>query len=271
MTISKPDWATESVDTNRPNPARVYDYLLGGHHNFAADRAAAEKLIARLPRAAEGAVALRAFLRRAVNLFTSEEIDQFLDIGSGLPTEGNVHDLARTTIPEARVVYVDIDPVVIMHSSQILEDDPRAEIIEADLRSPSSILEHRDVVRLLDFGRPLGVTMTSVLHFIVQDELAYGAARTIVDALAPGSYVAISHGLVEDRTRKMVDDVVEDYKAAANVRPRRQEEIAGFFDGLELVEPGLVRTPLWRPEDPDDLMLDDPTTSNALVGVGRKP
>jgi hypothetical protein len=270
MAISKPDWVTEGVDTNRPNPARIYDYLLGGHHNFAADRAAAEKLIARLPRALEAAVALRAFLRRTISFFTAEGIDQFLDIGSGLPTEGNVHDLARAIIPGARVVYVDIDPVVVMHSSQMLKDDPGATIIEGDLRSPSSILEDEEVLKLLDFSRPLGVTMTSVIHFIVDDELAYGATQAIIDVLAPGSYVAISHGLVEDRTQSIVDDVVKDYKAAANVRARRRAEIARFFDGLDLVHPGLVRTPLWRPEGPDDLMLDDPTSSNALVGVGRK-
>jgi hypothetical protein len=224
-----------------------------------------------LPRAVEGAVVQRAFLRRAINLFTAEGIDQFLDIGSGLPTEGNVHDLARATIPEARVVYVDVDPVVIAHSSQMLKDDRWATIIEGDLRYPSSILEHDEALDLLDFSRPLGLTMTTVLHFIVDDGLAYGATRTLIETLSPGSYVAMNHGLVEERSREMVEDVIEEYKRAADVKARRREEILKFFDGLELLEPGLVRGPLWRPEGPDDLLLDTPELTNMLVGVGRKP
>ncbi len=270
MSMHRDDWIADGVSLDRPNPARIWDYLLGGNHNFAADRAAAEKVLERLPHVAEAAVVQRAFLRRAIDLFTAEGIDQFLDIGSGLPTEGNVHDLARATIPEARVVYVDIDPVVIAHSSQMLKDDPRATIIEGDLRYPSSILEHEEVAELLDFDEPMALTMTSVLHFILDDDLAYEAARTMIDAVAPGSYVAMSHALSEEETRDAMGKAVEDYKVAANSTLRTHEEIARFFDGLELIDPGLVRAPLWRPEDPEDLMADAPEHYIGLVGVGLK-
>jgi hypothetical protein len=269
--IRENDWIVDGISQDRPNPARIYDYLLGGHHNFAADRAVAEQLIGTFPGTREGAVVHRAFLRRAIDLFTAEGIDQFLDIGSGLPTAGNVHDLARATIPQARVVYVDIDPVVIAHSSRMLKDDPRATAIQGDIRDPSSILEQKEVVDLLDFSRPLGLTMTAVLHYLTDDELAYGAAATLIGALAPGSYVAISHGLLEEHDRDLLEKAVDDYKSADNVKLRTRDDIAGFFDELEFVEPELVRAPLWRPEGPDDPMLDTPEAYTGLVGVGRKP
>ncbi|MBS3784114.1 MAG: SAM-dependent methyltransferase [Anaerolineae bacterium] len=270
--MDKPSWVVESVDLDRPNPARIYDYLLGGHHNFAADRAAAERMLALLPHSADACVVQRAFLRRTVDMCTAEGIDQFLDIGSGLPTMGNVHDLARATIPDARVVYVDVDPVVIAHSSQLLKGDPLATIIEADVRRPTMILEHEEVRNLLDFSRPMGLTMTSLLHFVLEDDLAYSACETLIDALSPGSYVAITHAIVvEGEKQDVVKKAKNDYKAAAEVRPRRREEIARFFDGLEILEPGLVSAPLWRPEAPDDLLLDNPEGYVGLVGVGRKP
>lgn len=272
MSLSKPSWVVEGVDLDRPNPARIYDYLLGGHHNFAADRAAADRMLELFPHSAEACVVQRAFLRRAVDLCTAEGIDQFLDIGSGLPTAGNVHDLARATIPTARVVYVDVDPVVIAHSRQLLKDDPLATIIEADLRRPTTILEQDEVRRLLDFGRPMGLTMTSVLHFVLDDDLAYEACGTLVEAVSSGSYAVITHSiLIEDDRRETFEKARDDYRAAAEIQPRRREEIARFLDGLELLEPGLVRAPLWRPESADDLLLDNPEAFLGLAGVGRKP
>lgn len=271
MDVNERNWIVDGVSLDRPNPARIWDYLLGGHHNFAADRAAAEKLLEKLPFAVEAAVVQRAFLRRAIDLFTAEGIDQFLDIGSGLPTEGNVHDLARATISEARVVYVDIDPVVIAHSSRMLEDDPGATIIEGDARYPSSILGDQEVVDLLDLDRPLALTMTSLLHFIMDDALAYGATRTLVDALASGSYVAMSHALLEEKSREAMEGAIQDYRVAAAMKARTHEAIARFFDGLELIEPGLVRAPLWRPEESNDLLTNNPEAYVGLVGVGKKP
>ena len=270
MTGSRPSWVVEGMKIERPNPARLYDYLLGGHHNFAADRAAAEKLLERLPHLKEEAIIQRAFLRRAINLCTSEGIDQFLDIGSGLPTAGNGHDLARSTIPYARVVYVDVDPVVIAHSSEMLKDDPGATIIEGDVRYPNTILEHPGVRDLIDFERAVSLTMTSLLHFVEDDDLAYGATTTLIDALAPGSYVTMSHGMLQKHTEELISEAAEDYRATANTRARWREDIVRFFDGLEIVEPGLVRAPQWRPEGSDDLMLENVEISNVLVGVGRK-
>lgn len=270
MSERENEWADVGMSLDRPNPARIYDYLLGGHHNFAVDRAAAEKLKESLPYAEEASLASRAFLRRAVELFAADGIDQFLDIGSGLPTMGNVHDLARATIPEARVVYVDIDPVVIAHSSPLLEDDPRATIIKGDLRYPESILENEETLALLDFTRPLALTMTAVLHFVTDDEVALSATKTLIDALAPGSYVAISQALLEEKSRESVEKAVEDYKPAAGTRPRPQKVIARLFHGLEILEPGLVGAPLWRPEGPDDLLLDHPERFAGLAGVGNK-
>jgi O-methyltransferase involved in polyketide biosynthesis len=267
----KKDWIGEGIPLDRPNSARIYDYLLGGNHNFAADRAAAEKLKKSLPDVVEGAAVQRAFLRRVIDFFTAEGIDQFLDIGSGLPTVGNVHDLARATIPEAKVVYVDIDPVVIAHSSRILKDVPDVTIIEGDLRRPSKILNHEEVRHLLDFERPLGLTMTAVLHFIVDDEVAYRSVGTLVDAIASGSCVAMTHTLIEAKSRENVERATDDYKEAASAKARPREDIARFFDGLQLLEPGLVRAPVWRPESPDDLLLDNPEAYLGLAGVGRKP
>ncbi len=271
MNVRKPSWVVEGIDLDRPNPARIYDYLLGGHHNFAADRAVADKLVERIPEMREAVVCARAFVRRAVAMLTAEGIGQFLDIGSGLPTVGNVHDLAKAAIPDAHVVYVDVDPVVIAHSSEMLKDDPSVTIIEADVRHPTSILEHRETVDLLDFTRPVGLMMTSLLHFVVEDGLAYQSAKTFIDVLPSGSYAAISHALIDDESEEVMREMKEDYRSAANTKARRREAIAGFFDGLELVEPGLVRPPLWRPEASDDLLLDQPGAVRALAGVGRKP
>lgn len=271
MTIRKPDWVVEGIDLNRPNPARIYDYLLGGHHNFAADREIGDKLVETRPHAKAATACCRAFVRRAVNVITAEGVDQFLDIGSGLPTVGNVHDLVQTKWPQARVVYVDVDPVVIAHSSQMLDDEPYVTIIEADARDPASILEHRETRDLLDFSQPVGLTMTSVLHFIVDDDLAYRSAATLIDALPAGSYVAISHAWVNDKSRESYAEITEKYKPAARGGPRLRASIARFFDGLELLEPGLVPPHLWRPEGSNDPFFDDPDAVRVLAGVGKKP
>jgi hypothetical protein len=270
MSVRKPSWVIDGINLDRPNPARIYDYLLGGHHNFAADRAAAEKVLESLPSTRDAAVAHRAWLRRVINLLTAEGIDQFLDIGSGLPTMGNVHELARATIPQARVVYVDVDTVVIAHSSRLLKDDPLATVIEGDLRFPSAILAHEQVVDLLDFSRPVGLTITGVLYYVVDDELAYDVTRELIAALSPGSWVALTHILLEEPSRDDMERAIDDYKLAGNAKARTRQEIARFFQGLDLVDPGLVPAPLWRPEGPDDLMLDNPEGYLGLAGVGRK-
>jgi hypothetical protein len=254
----------------RPNPARLYDYFLGGFHNFAADRELADGMQKLFPDARIGTIAQRAFLRRAIRFLIDQGIDQFLDIGSGLPTAGNVHQVAQTADPSARVVYVDNDPVVLAHSRILLQDDPNTTLICADLRDTNAIVSHDDVVDLLDFSRPLAVTFNAVLHYVTDDAQAQAAVRDLRDALTAASWVVISHVSLDGASQEYLEQAHELYRAAADVRVRSRKQILQFFAGLELVEPGLVRGPLWRPESPDDVLFDQPERYLGFVGVGRK-
>jgi hypothetical protein len=217
-----------------------------------------------------GAVAQRAFLRRAVRYLVDQGVDQFLDIGSGLPTAGNVHHAAQAANPSVRVVYVDNDPVVLAHSQVLLQDDPQTTLICEDLRDTGAILNHEGVVNLLEFGRPVAVMINVVLHYVVDDTEAQDAVRCLKEALVPGSYVAISHPCLDRVSGEIADRVRQLYQATANTKLRSLEQIQQFFSGLELVEPGLVRAPLWRPEAPDDVLLDEPEQYLGFVGVGCK-
>ncbi len=258
-----------------PSPARMYDYYLGGYHNFPADRAAAEQVIALAPATPLIAQANRAFLRRAVTFLLEQGIDQFLDLGSGIPTAGNVHEVAQEANPGARVVYVDSDPLAVTHSAALLADNPTATVIQADARRPETILTHSEVRRLLDLARPLGVLMVGFLYFITDDGEAVRLVAGLRDAVAPGSYFAISHA-IDDLAPSIPPEVIEGtaevYRRSTNpVAMRSRASVAHFFAGLDLVEPGLVDLPLWRPEGPDDLFLDAPEQSTFVAGVGRKP
>jgi len=270
--MSTETWIPDGIPLDRPNVARVYDYLLGGYHNFEVDRIAAEKTAAIYPDVWLVSQANRAFLRRAVEFLVAQGVDQFLDIGSGIPTAGNIHQVAQAANPATHIVYVDIDPVAVAHSLAMLKDNPIATAIQGDIRQPDRILNHPEVERLLDFDRPVAILLLSLLHTIPDDEEAYGAVRTLRDALAPGSYIAISHSSDEGRPREVfqkLQELWEQYGKPTNLRPR--VEVQRFFDGLELVEPGVVYVPLWRPEGPDDVLLDYPECSNSFAGVGRKP
>lgn len=270
--MSKETWIPDNVAMDRPNPARIYDYNLGGYHNFEVDRIVAKKLDEIYPDMTLGSRANRAFLRRVVRFLAAQGMDQFLDVGSGLPTVGNVHETAQAANPAARVVYVDIDPVAVAHSIAILEGNPNATAIQADARLPHQILDHPEVKRLLDFRRPMGILVVGVLHFLVDDEEAYGAVHTLRDAAAPGSYVAISHLSYDEAPRETAERLDQlGARSSISARARSREEILPFFDGLAWVEPGLVRQPLWRPEGPDDLFLDCPERVLGWGGVGRKP
>jgi hypothetical protein len=255
---------------DRPNPARLYDYLLGGFHNFAADRELADRMVGFYPEVRVGTVAHRAFVRRAIRFLVDRGIDQFLDIGSGLPTAGNVHQAAQAVDPNARVVYVDNDSVVLAHSRILLEDDANTTLICVDLRDTEAILHHEELVDVLDLSRPLGVTLNAVLHYITDDAEARAAVRGLIEALVPGSYATISHVSLDGASDEALERAVEFYRAAADVKVRTREQIRQFFDGLELVDPGLVRGPLWRPEGPDDVLLDHPDRYLGFVGLGRK-
>jgi SAM-dependent methyltransferase len=268
---------TETGQNDAAKPAtaaRIYDYILGGTHNFPADRAAAQMLIEATPTIPAIARSTRAFLRRAVGYLADQGVRQFLDVGSGIPTAGHVHQVAES-VPDARVVYVDIDPVAVAESLELLEGNDRATALRADLREPEAILEHPETRRVIDFSQPIGLLMVSMLHFV--DDSAYPAVQRLLAATPAGSYLAISHGTVpeeEDLPPGDVDEAREIYRAstATPLLTRDRAAITRFFDGLELVEPGLVWAPLWRPGpgDPDDFATN-PVASGFLVGVGRKP
>lgn len=267
----KPAWVPDSVQLDRPSVARIYDCLLGGHHNFEADRTVVEKLLEHLPDLRLTAQANRGFLRRAVGFLLSEGIDQFLDIGSGIPTAGNVHALAQAINPAARVVYVDIDPTAVAHSQALLADNPRAIAIQADARHAEEILDHPDVKRTLDFGRPLGLLLVAVLHYVMEDQEAYSAVKTLRDALAPGSYLVVAHTALEAHARiPERAELIKTFQRAQPTRARYRAAIQQFFGVFTLVEPGIVFAPTWRPEGPDDPLLDRPEAAQTLVGIGRK-
>jgi hypothetical protein len=268
--VEHENWAPPEVDVERANVARVYDALLGGSHNFAVDRDVASALTAIEPGARDAARANRAFLGRAVRFLADAGIRQFLDIGSGVPTSGNVHEIARAVAPDSHVVYVDTDPVAIAHSRSILAGDDRATIVHADLREPEVILSHPDVTRLIDFDRPVGLLLVAVLHFITDEERPGDLVKRLAEALAPGSYVTISHGTLDGRPNNVVEAVEKLYsRASAPGRPRDHASVETFFDGLELLEPGLVHLPLWRPAE-DDVPFEHPEQSWGYGGVARK-
>ncbi len=267
MTDDKYDPISDPMNTDKPNVARMYDYLLDGHQNFPADREMANKLLTILPHLKLTACVSRAFLRRSVNFLIEQGIDQFLDIGSGLPTIGNVHEVARRVVPDAKVVYVDIDPVAVEHSRAILVDTSGAIAIQADASQPEVILNHPDVQKTLDFDRPIGLLLLTVLHYIVDDEKAYGAVETLTNVLAPGSYIAITHGSAE-----MVNPQEEELfkTSGSNTVNRSMEDVSKFFKGFELVEPGIVPTPLWHPENENDALFHEPEKGYTWAAVGRK-
>ncbi len=262
--------APNGVDTSTPNVARMYDYYLGGKDNFAADRQAADRVLAAMPELREAVRANRQFLTRAVRQLSEFGIRQFLDIGSGLPTQGNVHEVAQAENPEARVVYVDYDPIVCSHGKVLLEQSGGVAVVQADIRQPDDILNHPDVRSLIDFEEPVGVLLVAIVHFLTDDDDPAGIIGRLRDAMAPGSYLVMNHGTGDgvpgrDQAFKTTEKV---YRASsAAVANRGRDEIRRLFDGFELIEPGLVWMPEWRATEP----VEHPERSITLAGVGRKP
>ena len=268
MTVGK-DTPSE-FEAERPSAARIYDYLLGGYHNFEADRMVADRFRELLPEIPLYMQANRAFLRRVVGYLVDQGVDQFLDLGSGIPTVGNVHEAAQAINPAARVVYVDIDPVAVRQSEEILKGNANAIALYGDVRQPETILEHPDVRRMLDFDKPVAVLLMAILLFVTEDEDVKRTVRVLRDALAPGSYLAISHPTDDNLPQEQVEKARNLYAASGNpVNIRSFGQIKSFFEGLELVEPGLVYVSRWRLEGPDDL-FDQPESSGYYGGVGRK-
>lgn len=265
-------WITEDIDLQKPNIARIYDYLLGGYHNFEIDRETAEGVLKVYPYMKPAAIAVRAYLRRAVQFLTEQGIDQFLDIGSGLPTAGNVHELAQEVHPAARIVYVDNDAVAVKHSRAMLQNNEKTEAIKGDVARPGEILEHPVVKGLLDFKRPLAILMHAVLHFVLDDEEAYAVVNAYSDSLVSGSYLSISH-LSHDHLPEDIEKRIKEFykERQINTRERKFDQIKRFFENFEMIEPGLVRNPLWRPEGPNDFLVDNPERVISWAGVGRKP
>jgi len=255
--------------TDGPNIARVYDYLLGGSHNFAADREFAEKFLTAWPDARETMRVNRAFLGRAVRYLAGQAgIRQFLDVGSGIPTMGNVHAIAEQAAAGACVLYVDSDDVAVLHSRAILARNDRATAIHADLRRPRDILEHPELRDLLDLSKPAALLLVAVLHFIPGADSPADRVAELRDALAPGSYVVITHG-TDDGDLTQVATAQELYaRDTAPFQLRSHSQILRFFDGLDLIEPGLVRIPLWHPDPGED--VQHPERIAGYAGIGRK-
>ncbi|MGA2826580.1 MAG: SAM-dependent methyltransferase [Streptosporangiaceae bacterium] len=235
------------MDTSIPNVARMYDYYLGGKDNFEADRVAADEIMQLVPEAQIEAISNRKFLRLAVRyLMTEAGIGQFLDIGVGLPTQGAVHEVAREVSPEARVAYVDYDPLVVSHAQALLAEPDRSVAVRGDLREPAMLLEDPVIRGHLDFGRPVAVILLAILHFISDDDDPAGIIATIRDSLAPGSYLVISHivhGRVLDTEvdKEVADRVYEIYsQASERLYPRTPVQIARLLDGFELIEPEVM-------------------------------
>jgi S-adenosyl methyltransferase len=266
MTGDRPSWAPESIDLDRPNAARIYDYLLGGAANFEQDRVFAEKLLEVVPLARSAARLNRAFLRRAVRFCVESGIRQFVDVGSGIPTVGNVHEIAQAIDPSVRVLYVDNEPVAVTHSELLLKDNPNTAAVLGDLTDPEPVLASP----LIDFSQPVGVLMVAVLHFVPDSASPHEAVARYVSAMAPGSYLALSHG-VENPSLDVREEVDRLYQESSNPGVRRTpDDITRFFQGLEFVEPGLVWTPEWRPDSPEDVG-EHPEASLVFAGVARKP
>nr|WP_218617563.1 SAM-dependent methyltransferase [Cryptosporangium aurantiacum] len=257
----------EDVEPERPSAARVYDYYLGGSHNFAVDRAMAEQAIRILPELPANMRANRAFLRRAVRYMISQGVRQFLDLGSGIPTVGNVHEVALREAPDARVVYVDNDPVAVAHSQSILEQVDAATVVQADITDADAVLGHAR--SHLDFTRPVGVLMVALLHFVPESADPAGVVARYRDAVVPGSFLAISHGTADEQgERGRAMEAL--YSRSANpLVSRDRAAVERLFDGFEIVEPGVVFVPLWRPE-PGTLPSGTPPERTATyAGVGR--
>jgi hypothetical protein len=274
--VAKGERVPPGLDVTKPNIARVYDAFLGGKDNFAADRAVVELALRVTPDAPAGARANRAFLRRAVRYMVAEAgIRQLVDIGSGLPTQGNVHEVADAIDPQVRVVYVDIDPVVRAHAQALLADSRRTMFVTADIREPDQILDHRTVREFIVSGQPVGLLLLAILHHVNDDEDPPGIAARLRDALPSGSCLAVSSFRMpgpehpEDAAKTAAMEKLFNERLGTG-RWRTTQEVLTWFGDWELLEPGLVPLPEWRPDQPASAERDA-TYYGFVGGVARKP
>jgi S-adenosyl methyltransferase len=271
MTASWPTGIPPKVNLDKPSAARMYDYYLGGAHNFAVDREAAERAIAALPATVAGARTNRAFLQRAVRFLVGAGVRQFIDLGSGIPTSGNVHEIAQQMDPGARVVYVDMDAVAVAHGQAVLDGNERTAFLHADMRDVRSVLAAPETRRLIDFDEPVALLMVAVLHFVTDADGLSDIVARYRDALPAGGYLALSHMSMTGQPREFLERFEAVYRNTANpVVLRSRDEIAALFGDLELVEPGVVTLPLWRP-DGLSYFTEDPERFPGFAGVARKP
>jgi S-adenosyl methyltransferase len=269
MTWAKvdPGHVPPEIDTTQPSVARVYDAILGGKDNFAVDRAVAGEAVKAMGDGGNGARLNRAALGRAVRYMVSHGVSQFLDLGSGLPTVQNTHQIAQTIDPAARVVYVDNDPTVFLHGQALLADDASTTVVLADIRAPEALLALTEVRGFLDFSKPVGLILNAVIHHVLDEEDPHGILRTYKAVLASDSYLQLTHFCDESPEAVANAEVLQRSLGRGQVRSR--EEITAFFDGLDLVQPGVVFLPEWRP----DSVLNDAAPGGTLMlcGVARKP
>ncbi len=265
----EPQGPAAHFDAGVPNVARIYDYLLGGKDNFAADREAAGELLRHIPDARDACYRNRGFLRRAVRFLAGEAgIRQFIDIGTGLPTQGNVHEVAQQVRHDARVVYADYDPVVVKHAEALLATSPAVTAITGDLRDPDEILADPALRELINLGEPVAILLIAVLHFIADEDRPYSITGTLRAAMAPGSYLVLSHITGDEVAEEPALKARAVYeRATGQVFPRCRDAIGDFFDGMQIIEPGVVSARSWRaeplPHGPDRTLL--------YAGVARKP
>ncbi|MGH3391753.1 MAG: SAM-dependent methyltransferase [Actinomadura sp.] len=257
------------IDVTVPSVARIYDYLLGGKDNFAVDREMAEAILRQEPDGRAVPLANRRFLGRAVEFLAKTGIRQFLDLGAGLPSQNNVHEVAQRVRPDARVVYVDNDPVVLNHAGALLATDDSTAVIGEDMREPERILAHPTVQQMIDFSEPVAVLFVATLQFITDDQNPWGVVSAMTEPLAPGSYLALSHLTIDGPPADRVEDIQEKYKnASAPMVFRDRAAITRFFDGFELIDPGVVHLTEWHSDEVERARTGGEWL---LGGVGHKP
>jgi hypothetical protein len=270
MPAERPSWAPQHIDLGKPNAARIYDYFLGGGCNLEIDRQFADQFLKVMPEIELVARRNRAFLRRAVRFCVNQGIRQFLDIGSGIPTVGNVHEIAQQMAPECRVLYVDNEPVAVAHSELMLEHNRNTAILQADLCDPGTVLSSASAQRLLDFDAPMALLMVAVLHFVPDSAQPRLVIDQYLKALAPRSLVVLSHVSMDDWNGEQTNPAVPSYNQTTTpVYARTRQEIHGLMSSTELVEPGLVWAQDWHPDPPEN-RNENPTKSFILAGIGRK-
>ena len=259
------------LQLDRAHSARMYDYYLGGTTNFPADREAVGRVIAAFPQALIAARANRGFMRRAARYLAEHGLRQFLDVGTGIPTQPNLHEVAQQVDPEARVVYVDNDPIVLAHAQALLISAPegRTAYVEADLAEPDAILKTSVLHETLDLSRPVALSLNAVLHFIPDDEEAYRIVQTFKEALPLGSALAISHG-TGDFTQTLENAVGVYRSVGTATQLRSREQFARFFEGWDVTEPGITLSHRWRPDQETEASLITDAEASCYVAVARK-